>query len=62
MLFQLQIYTIFESNSQLRFVAVAIVASCSSCKYTQFLKAIHNYRTRDYCFCEVVPAANIHNF
>ena len=41
-LFQLQIYTLFESNSQPVISILGSVGNCFSCKYTHYSKAIHN--------------------
>ena len=41
-LFQLQIYTNFESNSQLVRLLCDVCRGCFSCKYIQISKAIHN--------------------
>ncbi len=38
----MQIYTNFESNSQLRQPLLALTTYCFRCKFTQILKAIHN--------------------
>ena len=42
MLFPMQIYTNFESNSQHSISFVLILSCCFRCKFTQILKAIHN--------------------
>ncbi len=41
-LFPMQIYTNFESNSQLYGIFLYQFLSCFRCKFTQILKAIHN--------------------
>mgnify|MGYP006916027806 CR=1 FL=1 len=41
-LFPMQIYTNFESNSQQNHLTLAIFQRCFRCKFTQILKAIHN--------------------
>ena len=62
MLFQLQIYTNFESNSQHIPTSMIAFCSCFSCKYIQISKAIHNYLRFRLCFSSVVSAANIYKF
>ena len=42
-LFPMQIYTNFESNSQPANATYFIAQSCFRCKFTQILKAIHNW-------------------
>ncbi len=42
MLFPMQIYTNFESNSQLKLYLNGEEVGCFRCKFTQILKAIHN--------------------
>ena len=41
-LFPMQIYTNFESNSQLKHYTQGKGVGCFRCKFTQILKAIHN--------------------
>ena len=43
LLFSMQIYTNFESNSQPGLKAEKNVVGCFRCKFTQILKAIHNW-------------------
>ena len=60
LLFQLQIYTLFESNSQQAVAAPVRRPHCFSCKYTHYSKAIHN-SFASLPFCSItVSAANIH--
>ena len=62
LLFQLQIYTNFESNSQLKRLMFFRPSSCFSCKYIQISKAIHNEHHNTLFFLAVVSAANIYKF
>ena len=59
-LFQLQIYTLFESNSQLKKLLFVFFAHCFSCKYTHYSKAIHNKIPTSVPTLKTVSAANIH--
>ena len=61
-LFQLQIYTNFESNSQLKQFLENCWVSCFSCKYIQISKAIHNWVATILLQFVVVSAANIYKF
>ena len=61
-LFLMQIYTNFESNSQLHWVKCLVGMSCFWCKYTQILKAIHNIDSLKCLIFFVVSDANIHKF
>ncbi len=61
-LFSMQIYTNFESNSQQNRQYIAVNLSCFRCKFTQILKAIHNYCTMKYICIFVVFDANLHKF
>ena len=61
-LFPMQIYTNFESNSQLREIVPPATAGCFRCKFTQILKAIHNYRQSTVPSSQVVSDANLHKF
>ncbi len=58
----MQIYTNFESNSQLAAFTVAVKAGCFRCKFTQILKAIHNQAARRTTHLPVVSDANLHKF
>ena len=59
-LFQLQIYTLFESNSQRNTCVMKIRTNCFSCKYTHYSKAIHNESDIHCIRNGTVSAANIH--
>ena len=61
-LFQLQIYTNFESNSQQYLICHFFSVSCFSCKYIQISKAIHNAKMVYNTLSFVVSAANIYKF
>ena len=61
-LFLMQIYTNFESNSQLTQAQNMVRMGCFWCKYTQILKAIHNDRLEYNRQVYVVSDANIHKF
>ncbi len=61
-LFPMQIYTNFESNSQLYYFAYLYIVSCFRCKSTQILKAIHNVLTHCQATHAVVSDANLHKF
>ena len=61
-LFQLQIYTNFESNSQHLSLYLRLQPSCFSCKYIQISKAIHNTTSNARTYPLVVSAANIYKF
>ena len=43
LLFRLQKYKKFESNSQRETISVAVDYGCFDCKSTKNLRAIHNY-------------------
>ena len=60
LLFQLQIYTLFESNSQLIRNLSRFVPGCFNCKYTHYSKAIHNTEEIPNNLIDVVSTANIH--
>ena len=62
LLFPMQIYTNFESNSQLKAQEVFEPADCFRCKFTQILKAIHNPISRFSFPCLIVSDANLHKF
>ena len=59
-LFQLQIYTLFESNSQLSWINKDCRVRCFNCKYTHYSKAIHNRWELQPTWELVVSTANIH--
>ena len=58
----MQIYTNFESNSQLGIASMKAPKSCFRCKFTQILKAIHNHCWLLMCWSSVVSDANLHKF
>ena len=58
----MQIYTNFESNSQRNVVCPVPPTRCFRCKFTQILKAIHNYFRFNFLMYIVVFDANLHKF
>jgi len=62
LLFPMQIYTNFESNSQHISFIIYYFFCCFRCKYTQILKAIHNLTVTSISNTFVVSDANIHKF
>ena len=62
LLFSMQIYTNFESNSQLFACNSDGFLSCFRCKFTQILKAIHNKNYYHLMDLQVVFDANLHKF
>ena len=58
----MQIYTNFESNSQLIVTLILIDIGCFRCKFTQILKAIHNLSMMNLSLKIVVFDANLHKF
>ena len=61
-LFPMQIYTNFESNSQLNNRHIVLPLCCFRCKFTQILKAIHNIWAFVRLWSKVVSDANLHKF
>ncbi len=61
-LFPMQIYTNFESNSQRACYGNDIQADCFRCKFTQILKAIHNIMDENGNYYGIVSDANLHKF
>ena len=61
-LFPMQIYTNFESNSQLLTHNRHCPSHCFRCKFTQILKAIHNNGWICNCVSRIVSDANLHKF
>ena len=62
MLFPMQIYTNFESNSQRKIIHLMRIFCCFRCKFTQILKAIHNEVMQNEQAQLVVSDANLHKF
>ena len=58
----MQIYTNFESNSQLLIPRSLPTTCCFRCKFTQILKAIHNRSGSHELAKLVVFDANLHKF
>ena len=58
----MQIYTNFESNSQLKWSLRLNLLCCFRCKFTQILKAIHNRQDIQSSEHRVVSDANLHKF
>ena len=58
----MQIYTNFESNSQQNRRCCVHVPDCFRCKFTQILKAIHNYKLSNPTRKCIVSDANLHKF
>ena len=58
----MQIYTNFESNSQLQKSKLFFDYYCFRCKFTQILKAIHNARRTVHRGTQIVSDANLHKF
>ena len=61
-LFPMQIYTNFESNSQLARHLSRKYENCFRCKFTQILKAIHNTNSDSHSDVPIVSDANLHKF
>ena len=61
-LFPMQIYTNFESNSQLQTIESDKKMHCFRCKFTQILKAIHNASWVMTTTTRIVSDANLHKF
>ena len=59
MLFRLQKYKKFESNSQHRWQGALSTRRCFDCKSTKNLRAIHNYAGKGIGFAEVVSTAKV---
>ena len=55
----MQIYTNFESNSQLQREMLSNTIGCFRCKFTQILKAIHNRKKDCLMIILVVSDANL---
>ena len=62
LLFPMQIYTNFESNSQHKRYDMPCQSYCFRCKFTQILKAIHNTAWAVCIVWRIVSDANLHKF